>query len=140
MTAVISQTIRTRFNDQWPTLQPTVPHYFAGQEVPFRELAERAWVRLTILPGNVAQAAIGGATGSGRVKRTTGIAVVSIFVPIAEGDGLAQELADSVASVWEMSTLSGVIFRATTPQRIAEEGAWLQYNATTPYQGDTLVT
>lgn len=137
MTAAISQTIREQFAAQWATLQPTVPYYFAGVPIDRQTIEGRAWVRLTILPGQTQQVGFNGS--GGRRKRTQGVANVQIFVPSGAGDGLAQELADSVAEVWEMRTIEGVIFRATSVQRAGEDGAWLLYSATTPYQGDTLV-
>ena len=137
MSAAISQTIRTRFDTQWQLNSPTYLHFFAGQPVTAEQINGVPWVRMTILPGETTQV---GFSNSGRRKRTVGIADVQIFVPVAQGDGLAQQIADQVASLWEMSTISGVIFRATNVQRVGEEGAWLQYNAQTPYQADELVT
>ena len=135
--AETAQTIRTRFNTQWASFSPTYQHFFAGQPIDHNAINGVPWVRLTILPGESRQV---GFSNSGRRKRTVGIASVQIFVPTSIGDGLAQELADQVAMCWEMLTISGVIFRATSVQRVGEDGAWLQFNADTPWQADALVT
>lgn len=135
--ADVTQIIRERFNTQWQALSPTYLHFFAGVPITRDQINNRPWVRVTIQPGETRQV---GFSNSGRRKRTVGNIVVQVFVPAGEGDGLAQELADRVASIWEMSTIQGVIFRATSVQRVGEDGAWLQYNTTTPFQADALVT
>jgi hypothetical protein len=67
-----------------------------------------------------------------------GVVAVQIFVPAASGTGLATELGDTVIQIFEGLTLSGVIFRATSLNRVGLDGAWLQYNANTPFQADEL--
>jgi len=134
----LGRKIRERFNTQWATFSPTYDLYFSGIAVPQSVInGDNPWVRLTINWGDTVQVGI---QSAGRRKRTIGVAQVQIFVPINTGDGLGIELADRVADVWEMSTIETVIFRATSIQRVGEEGAWLQFNANTPFQGDTLVT
>lgn len=135
--AEAAQIIRERFNTQWATFSPTYQVFYDGQPVENSQINGVPWVRLTILPGETRQI---GFSNAGRRRRTTGLAVAQIFIPAATGDGLAIELADQVASVWEMTTIQGVIFRATSVQRVGEDGAWLQYNASTPWQVDALVT
>lgn len=137
MTAPTATIIRQRFEALWVTFSPTYLHFYAGQPVEASEINGVPWVRLTILPGESSQV---GFSNAGRRKRTLGIASVQIFVPAGAGDGVAQEISDKVALVWEMTTISGVIFRATSVQRVGEDGAWLQFNADTPYQADELVT
>jgi len=134
--ATLAQTIRTRFNTQWATFSPTYPHFFSGQPVDQASINNTPWVRLTLNFGISEQV---GFTNAGARKRTPGSAQVQIFVPAGSGDGLAQELADQVASVWEMTKISGVLFRATSVQRVGTDGAWLQFNADTPFQADWIV-
>lgn len=137
MTAATAAIIRDRFATQWALLSPTYPAVYAGQPVQNIEVNNAPWVRLTMLPGESRQVGFG---NSGRRKRTIGSANVQVFVPTGTGDGVAQEIVDTIASIWELSTIQGVIFRATSVQRVGEDGAWLQYNADTPYQADELVT
>lgn len=132
--AATESTIRSRFNTEWATAQPTVPVFFdnAGDDVTPPQ--NSAWVRLTVLPGESRQVEMGRL----RRWRRVGQIVVQIFVPAASGTGLAQELGDAVRDVFEGRTVSGVIFRATSLNRVSLEGAWLQYNATTNFQADEL--
>jgi hypothetical protein len=132
--AATEATIRSRFNAQWSSLQPTIPAYFdnAGDDVTPPE--DSTWVRLTILPGASQQVEM----GNTRRWRRAGVLVVQIFVPAASGTGLALELGDTVRDIFEGLTVSGVIFRATSLNRVGLDGAWLQYNATTNFQADEL--
>ena len=132
--ATTEAAIRSRFNTQWSTLRPTVPLYFdnAGDDVTPPQ--NSAWVRLTILPGASSQVEMGNL----RRWRRIGVIVVQIFVPAASGTGLAAELGDTVRDIFEGVTISGVIFRATSLNRVGLDGAWLQYNASTSFQADEL--
>jgi hypothetical protein len=132
--ATTEAAIRSRFNTQWSTLRPTVPLYFdnAGDDVTPPQ--NSAWVRLTILPGASQQVEM----GNTRRWRRVGVLVVQIFVPAASGTGLAAELGDTVRDIFEGVTISGVIFRATSLNRVGLDGAWLQYNASTSFQADEL--
>ncbi len=127
-------TIRSRFNTQWSSLRPTIPAFFdnAGDDVTPPQ--NSAWVRLTILPGASQQVAM----GNTRRWRRIGVIAVQIFVPAASGTGLALELGDTVRDIFEGVTVSGVIFRATSLNRVGLDGAWLQYNANTPFQADEI--
>lgn len=132
--AATESTIRSRFNTQWSSLRPTIPVFFdnAGDDVTPPQ--NSAWVRLTVLPGDSQQVAM----GNTRRWRRVGVCAVQIFVPAASGTGLAQELGDTVIEIFEGLTLSSVIFRATSLNRVGLDGAWLQYNANTPFQADEL--
>lgn len=132
--AVTESTIRSRFDTEWSSLRPTIPVFFdnAGDDVEPPQNA--AWVRLTVLPGASQQVEMGRL----RRWRRIGVVAVQIFVPAASGTGLAQELGDTVIEIFEGLTLSSVIFRATSLIRVGLDGAWLQYNANTPFQADEL--
>ena len=132
--AVTESTIRSRFDTQWSSLRPTIPVFFdnAGDDV--QPPQNSAWVRLTVLPGSSQQVEMGRL----RRWRRIGVVAVQIFVPAASGTGLAQELGDTVIEIFEGLTLSSVIFRATSLIRVGLDGAWLQYNANTPFQADEL--
>ena len=132
--AVTESTIRSRFDTQWSSLRPTIPVFFdnAGDDV--QPPQNSAWVRLTVLPGSSQQVEMGRL----RRWRRIGVVAVQIFVPAASGTGLVQELGDTVIEIFEGLTLSSVIFRATSLIRVGLDGAWLQYNANTPFQADEL--
>lgn len=132
--AATESTIRSRFNTQWSSLRPTIPVFFdnAGDDV--QPPQGSAWVRLTVLPGASQQVEMGRL----RRWRRAGVIAVQIFVPAASGTGLAQELGDTVRDIFEGITVSSVIFRATSLNRVGLDGAWLQYNANTAFQADEL--
>ena len=131
----IEQTIRERFEAQWPTLQPDVPYVFdnQGKGDPSSQ-NNTAWVRLTVLMGNSSQAEM----GNKQRWRRPGVVTVQIFIPTGDGTGLATELGDSVRDIFEGVTISGVIFRATSLVRAGIDGSWLQYNSNTTFQSDEL--
>lgn len=131
--AAIGSTIRSRMATEWPTLQPSIPVLYdnTGQAAP----KDSAYVNLTILFGDSFQVEMGNL----RRLRNSGLLTVQIFVPTGVGDGLAQELGDSVGDVFQLRTVSGVIFRATSLLRVGVDGPWLQYNASTPFQQDDLI-
>lgn len=128
-----SQTIRERFNTEWPLEQPTIPFSFA--DVDYNPPKNITWVRLNVLPGDQRQ------VGLGRVRRfrRIGTVLVQIFVPAGSGDGLAKELADSVANIFMGRTVNGVIFRGTSVDRLGVDGAWTLWRAETPYQADDCI-
>lgn len=133
-------TIRQRFDDEWPVEQPGVAFSFG--DVEFNPPDTEPWVRVSTLSGAQTQVSM----GKLRRFRRVGIVVVQIFVPAGSGDGIAREFADSVAAIYQGRTIDGVIFRGTGLTRVGitgttrtRDGAWVQYNATTPYQADDLI-
>jgi len=128
-----SQTIRERFNTQWPIEQPTVPFSFA--DVDYDPPKDTSWVRLNVLPGDQRQVGM----GSLRRFRRVGVVLVQIFVPAGSGDGLAKELADSVAKIFMGRTINGVIFRGTGVDRLGVDGPWAVWRAQTDYQADDCI-
>ena len=131
--AADATTIRNQFNSQWPIEQPTVVFKFS--DVDYKPDIDEPWVRLTILPGTQTQVSMGAV----RRFRRIGVIIVQIFVPAGSGDGLARELADSVANIYQGRTINGVICRGTGLDRVGVEGAWSMWNAGTPYQADDCV-
>lgn len=132
--ATDAQVIRQRFEAQWPAAaSPVVPHTFG--DVRYTPPNDGPWVRLTVIPGPQVQAS----KGLRRRFRRVGLAVVDIFVPAGSGDGLAVALGDAVTDIFAGRTVSGVLFRGTSLERVGVDGAWLQYSASTPYQADSLV-
>lgn len=128
-----AQTIRERFNAEWPVEQPGIPFSFG--DVEYNPPDDEPWVRVNTLSGAQTQVSM----GKLRRFRRVGIVVVQIFVPAGSGDGTARELADSVSAIYQGRTVNGVIFRGTGLTRVGVDGAWVQYNASTPYQADDLI-
>jgi hypothetical protein len=125
--------IRSRFETQWTALRPAVTAIFDNVGDTAKP-EDEAWIRLVVLPGNSGQVEF----GMTRRWRRAGVVSVQIFVPAASGTGLAMELGDTVKTIFEGLTVSGLIFRATSLNRVGLDGPWLQYNANTPYQADEL--
>lgn len=117
----------------WPTQQPGIPYTFA--DVDYVPPKDSPWVRLTVLPGDQRQVSM----GMLRRFRRVGVATVNIFVPAGRGDGLAKQLADSVAAIFMGRTVDGVIFRGTELTRVGVDGAWSVWAANTPYQADDCI-
>jgi hypothetical protein len=132
--AIDAQTIRQRFETEFGALSPAIEYTF-GDVDGFTPPEDAAWVRLHVLSGDQRQVGM----GKYRRFRRIGLVEVQIFVPAGSGDGLAREIADSVADIFEGRTVSGVIFRGTGLNRVGVTGAWVQWNCSTPYQADSLV-
>lgn len=128
------QVIYERFQALWPTLQPTVPYTFENQGELNSHSKDKPWVRLTVLQGNSSQVEM----GNKRRWRRPGVVEIQIFLPTGDGTGMATELADTVRDIYEGSTISGVLFRATSLGPGTVDGPWRQYNVTTPFQADEL--
>lgn len=129
MTMVASESlIRTRFDTMW-----TLTDY-AKDGVPFRPTPGQAYVALFILPGEGKQVEM----GILRRIRRIGLIDLQIFVPTGTGTGQAGVLTDAFADIFELRTISGVIFRAMSVARVGAKDAWTQYNASIPYQEDDL--
>jgi hypothetical protein len=77
--------------------------------------------------------------GMKRRVRRRGLVVVDIFVPAGSGDGTAKEYADIVAGIFQLRSVNGVVFQATSCDRVGPDGPWVQYSASTPFYADTLV-
>lgn len=134
--SIISATIRTIFDAGMIIAQPTLLRFYDGQKVEASQINNREFVRLNIIFGQSKQVAM----GNSRLVRTVGIASVGIWIPSTTGHGRAYTIADSIASIWQVSTMSGVIFRACSLNPVGEDGPWTQFNAVTPFQSDELVT
>ena len=133
-----STTIRSRFAQEWPQLRPAVPVAYdnvafdPGRDALDAERNPAPWVRMTIIPGEGFQASL----GTPRVWRSTGVAVVQVFVPLAQGDAGAYGLADDVATIFRGVSVDGVVFRAPSLTRIGPDRSWYQINVATPFQAD----
>jgi hypothetical protein len=94
------------------------------------------WIRLTILDGEGQQVEM----GMKQRWRRPGIVEIQVFIPAGDGDGLSAELCDTVRDIFEGRTINGVIFRATSRRRVGRgrDSAWVQWNASTPFQADEL--
>jgi hypothetical protein len=137
MFAADTSAIRARFEALWPAkFTPAVPHCFADERTPASFTSAKApWVRLTIIPGKQTQVEM----GNQRRFRRIGLVVLDVFVPAGSGEGRAMELCDAFADIFMARTISGIVFRATSVDRVGTTDAWTQFSASTPYQSDSLI-
>jgi hypothetical protein len=134
-----TSTIRTTFNTAWTALGTGIPLYFVDQEPDLDDLQDTTFMRLSISFGESLQVSMGGGDTGKRV-RTPGIVAIQVFQPNGLGDGQLYRLADNIASVWQVSTINGIVFRATSPQTIQRDGPWIILPVFTPFQCDDYVT
>lgn len=134
----VASIIRTTFKTGWEAANPAVPLFFIGQKIPVDDLQDRTWVRLAVNFGESQQVAMGGGSTGKRV-RTAGVAAAQIFQPNGTGDGPLFRLADSLASIWQVSTIAGIVFRAASAQPIQRDGPWVMLPVFTPFQADEYV-
>lgn len=130
--------IRQIFNAAWIALDNGIASFFDGETVPIDELKNQTWVRMSIQLGDTLQVSMGGGTTGKRV-RNVGIASVQIFKPAGGGYGELYRLADNVASIWQVSTIDGIVFRATSAQPVQVDGPWVMLPVFTPFHVDEYV-
>lgn len=87
------------------------------------------WVCVHILPG------LGEALdiASTQVYRSAGVVICQIFAPIAEGDGDALELGDSIVAAFRAVTDTGVTFGSPTVVPVGRSDQWWQVNVQIPF-------
>lgn len=122
--AAAAAAIRTEFETEFGALSPT--YDIAWENVRYRPVQGIPWVRLSIREGEAQIVSLDG--GDGRRFRHPGVVIVQVFVPANDGDGLAREIADSVAAIFRGKTIDCVRFRAPYVQVVGPEGAWFQLN------------
>lgn len=117
--------IEGRFNTQWGSTTE-----IAWDNVPFTPPAT-AWVRLSILPGESFNAALGATA-----VRHPGVIVVQIFTPEDTGTAQARTLAQSAANVFNNARFSGIRCRAAGIFRVGTFDGWYQMNVNIPFERD----
>ena len=130
--------IRQAFDAGMQTRLPALKRFYEGQPVTSAEVNNDAFCRLDIIFGDANQVGAGGL--SGRRVRTIGVAMVGIWTPRGEGYGEVYRIADTIADIWQVSTIQGIIYRASSLVPAGEEGSWVQHNVSTPFQADEIVT
>lgn len=131
--------IRQLFDAAWIALDNSISHFFDGETVPIADLKDQTWVRMSVLLGDTLQVSMGGGTTGKRI-RNIGVASVQIFKPPGTGYGELYRLADNVASIWQVSTIDGIVFRATSAQPVQVDETWVMLPVFTPFHVDDYVT
>jgi len=71
-----------------------------------------------------------------RTFRAVGVLLVNVFTELETGDKAATDFADSIASRYRGTTISGVLFRAPTVEQGVrdESGAWWRVTVRCPFE------
>lgn len=106
--------------------EPPAPDPAAGERA--------SWIRPAVRVGDARRAELGPVA----IRRTTGVVIVQVFVPIGAGDAIAASLAASVAAVFRDLEQDGMQFLEPQPRPVGPEpdGAWYQVNVEIPFRRD----
>ena len=93
------------------------------------------WCRLTILPGDEHQIAM----GVDRF-RMVGVMVAQLFGPLGEGDGNLLTLADTIMGNFRNDTYSGVRFKVPSMINMGQRNSNWQINVNCPFAAEYTTT
>ncbi|MDP6698086.1 MAG: phage tail terminator-like protein [Candidatus Latescibacteria bacterium] len=135
-------TLFTRWKAQWDTLRPNVPVAYPNVEfdpdgTSYDPDTHQGWVRIGLSMGESYAAATG---GTKKRYRNPGVLWVQVFTELNQGNKLALQIADDVATALRGVTVSGVVLLATSINEVGRSGPWYQVNANTRFRYDDLVT
>ncbi|HRS37435.1 MAG TPA: phage tail terminator-like protein [Thermoanaerobaculia bacterium] len=96
--------------------------------------ASASWIRPAVRVADAQRAELGPVA----IRRTTGVVIVQVFVPIGAGDAIAASLAASVAAIFRDLEQNGMQFLEPQPRPVGPEpdGAWYQVNVEIPFRRD----
>lgn len=106
--------IENLFNTQWAALNPTITIKFDNVDF---TVPTTAWVALEVWEGSSTKASLGPAP---QLRRTSGTAFVTIYVPISTGSKTARGYADQVKGIFRDLNASNVIFFEGSVSRLGE--------------------
>lgn len=123
----IHNTIRKRFGDNVQVPENLDTHYDNSPH----EHVQPVHARVTILLGESLQTTI----GASKRYRTPGTMVVQIFVPVADGDARALQLADKVNAegLFRSVTADGITWRKPSTTRLGTVDEEYQVNVSCPF-------
>ena len=107
--------IENLFNTQWAALNPTVTIKF--DNIDFTVPDNAAWVALEVWEGESTKASIGAGT---QLRRTTGTAFVTIYVPKSTGSKTARGYADQVKGIFRDVYTANFVFFEGSVSRLGE--------------------
>lgn len=128
-----ANSIFQRFQDNFPTLEPTVTYTL--DDVPFEPPADASWVRGTFLPGESRQVSL---QGKARF-RTPGMVTFQVFSPVGLGATVARGIADNIESIYRSLVLNGITYQAPRQVAVGPTGRYQQINVTVPWWVDAFV-
>jgi hypothetical protein len=125
--------LRTEFRQWWESRVPQIP--LGGDNDDFVPPEDGVWAVMNIIPGDSRLSGLGGDPSSRR-WRAVGMLVVQLFVPLARGTAVAEQLRDDLAAQFQGRTFDNVILRDVSLVRMGQQGSWHQFNVVTNYQFD----
>ena len=132
--AAIANSIRSHFNTEFTQARPTVPILWDNVKRSSEASPDQAWVRFSISEKEPTIRSFG-AQDARRVD-TPGIAVVEIFTPVGDGDGLLREIADTVSSIFNLRSVDNIQFYETRLIPMGQEGPFYRGVVLTDYVAD----
>ena len=126
--------IRSRFKTLVEDVaDPALPTEY--DNAPFQQPENTQWCRWSIRPASRTQMDVGSST---KRKRTVGVAIAQIFLPLEQGDKAHLVVADAIEAVFKPGAAAGVTYR--TPEIVvvgrANDNKWWQVNVTCPFYAD----
>ena len=103
----------------------------AYNNVKFDSTAQDEWCRITVIPGDSFEAAV----GSGCI-RSVGLITVQIFIKQWQGSAALNAWADQIAALFKGVVDNGVTYRAGYLTRVGHSEDFYQANLSVPFQYD----
>jgi hypothetical protein len=102
----------------------------AWDNTPFVPTPGTAWIRCTILPGNVEALEFGRDT----LKEHSGLIDIGIFVPRDTGSAVARSYADTLSTLFDMVEFGTIDCAEASVQNLGADEAWYHLSVTIPYK------
>ena len=99
--------------------------------VQFDSTLHDEWARITVAPGDSFNACIGAS-----IIRNTGLIVISIFTKQWGGSAESRDRADEIAALFNGVVDNGVVYLASSLDRVGHSTDFYQMNLQIPYQFD----
>lgn len=105
------------------------------ENMPFTRPEDTMYAKFTIIPGGTQQQSLGAPT---KRFRSTGLLIVSVFVPLETGDQDVVQKCDAIALSFASKTYQSVVFNTPSVIRVGRVDKWWQYNVSCPWYLDKL--
>lgn len=115
--------IESRLNTGWSTTS------IKWDNIPYVPTPGTAWIRCTILPGNVEALEFGRDT----LKEHSGIIDIGIFTPKETGSAIARGYADTLSALFDMVAFGTIDCAEAEVMNIGIDGDWYHLSVTIPY-------
>jgi hypothetical protein len=116
--------IESRLNMGWFTTE------IAWDNVPYIPTPGTAWIRCTILPGDVNALEFGRDT----TKEFSGIIDIGVFVPRETGSATAREYVDTLSALFDMQAFGTIDCDEASIHNLGVEEDWYHLSITIPFK------